>query len=580
MLNTLRIVIVITAIASVSSFLACSKDAPEAPAAATSSESKPARRLGSCELVTAAEMSKIFGKALTAEQIDGTTGQGACQYSPAEGMMPRVELNIEWGAAEAQAIAAGLLGRAEKGLANRFEGIGDSAVSIGPMLYIRRGEDLISLMIFGADDVAVAARSIYAIATPRLPAIDPAASAASAASRAEASQAVADAVGKFAPDGSGLGGAADFLKALGSLSGDSVVAGLPVDPRSKEANVAAAASRGSAVPLEKAERIPLIPGLTLTGAVSSADGDYEPILEVSGVRPDSYDVVFSADVPGVGKHRPIAVTRRVRNDDQRAARTMRDWFGEGDDEEYPGTVPHLSSAMLDDLRGSGATPITLVTSNAALFAVGGLRTLTGTIKRVERDTVAIDVLVNGTLEKLPTIHALGTVSDRTTASATIELWVLDDRVNPIVLKWRDERGHSRVVKIEYPVASRAAELERALENGETVEVYGIYFDFASATIRPQSAPVLEEIAGILRRHDNWSLDLAGFTDNIGKDTDNLELSRRRTAAVKTELSTRFGIAADRLHTTGYGEGSPKATNDTPEGRAQNRRVEVTRRRSS
>ena len=160
------------------------------------------------------------------------------------------------------------------------------------------------------------------------------------------------------------------------------------------------------------------------------------------------------------------------------------------------------------------------------------------------------------------------------------MWVLDDRGNPLILKSRGTDGEIRIVKIEYPVASRAAELERTLEKGETVEVYGIYFDFGSATIRPQSAPVLEEIAGILRRHGDWSLDLAGFTDNIGNDSANLDLSRRRTAAVKAELSSRFGISSDRLSTAGHGEASPKATNDTPEGRAQNRRVELTRRRGS
>ena len=224
------------------------------------------------QLVTAAEMSKIFGKALTAEQIDGTTGQGACQYSPAEGTMPHVELNIERGAAEAQAIAAGMLNRAEKGMVNRFEGIGDSAVSIGPMLYIRRGEDLISLMIFGADDVAVAARSIYAIASARLPAVDPTSASESASARAEASKALADALGTSAPGGSALGGAADFIKALGALSGDSAVAGLPVDPRSKDPH-ATAVSPGSSVPLEKAEHIPLMQGLTITGAVTNADGE-------------------------------------------------------------------------------------------------------------------------------------------------------------------------------------------------------------------------------------------------------------------------------------------------------------------
>ena len=190
------------------------------------------------------------------------------------------------------------------------------------------------------------------------------------------------------------------------------------------------------------------------------------------------------------------------------------------------------------------------------------------------------VSVNGRPTTLPAIHARTLLTDRATTTKRIELWVLDDRVNPLVLKWKSDTGQSRVVKIDYPEATRAAELERALDKGETVEIYGIYFDFGSAAIRPQSTPVLEEIASIMRRHADWSLDLAGFTDSIGNDGANLDLSRRRTAAVKTELATRFGISADRLNTTGYGEGSPKATNDTPEGRAQNRRVEITRRRTS
>jgi outer membrane protein OmpA-like peptidoglycan-associated protein len=352
-----------------------------------------------------------------------------------------------------------------------------------------------------------------------------------------------------------------------------------VDPRSKDP-YATAASRGSSVPLEKAERIPLIEGLTVTRALSMDIGDYEPIMQVTAVRSDSYDLVVSADLTGLGDDRPLSVLRRVRNDDQRTARTMRDWFGENDEDEYPGTAPYFTSAMLADLRGPGTTPFTLVDTDRALYRLGVFFTLSGTLTRIERDAVVLDVLVNGKVERLPAIHARGVLSDGAGKTKNVEFWVLDDRVNPILLEWRSDAGHSRVIKIEYPVASRAAEIERALEKGETVEVYGIYFDFGSAAIRPQSTPVLEEIAGILRRHDNWSLDLAGFTDSIGNDADNLDLSRRRTAAVKTELGTRFGIPADRLNTAGYGEGSPKATNDTPEGRAQNRRVEITRRRSS
>ena len=68
----------------------------------------------------------------------------------------------------------------------------------------------------------------------------------------------------------------------------------------------------------------------------------------------------------------------------------------------------------------------------------------------------------------------------------------------------------------------------------------------------------------------------GHTDGIGSDAANLDLSRRRAAAVKTALVKRYGIAADRLSTGGFGESQPKADNATPEGRALNRRVELTR----
>jgi outer membrane protein OmpA-like peptidoglycan-associated protein len=557
--------------------VACSAKEPAAAGADKASPTEPTsgRIPAACDLVSAAEMTTILGTAVTSERVDVET----CQYTAAEGTMPYVELKLEWGGAEAQAIAAGLLNRAEKGMANRFEGVGDSAVSIGPVLYVRRGEDLITMQLVGVADAAATAKAIYALASPRLPAVDPAAAAASASSGAEAAEAIAEAA-KLAPGGdAGISGIADFAKALAALSGDASVKNLPVDSRSSDASkVQSSTASGGA--LGAAEHIPLIEGLTLTGVVANRDGDYEPILEVTAVGPDTYDIVFSADVPGIGARRPIAVTRRVRNDDQRTARTMRDWFGEGDDDEYPGTVPHFSSAMIDDLRGDGTTPFTLIGSNAALFAFGGMRTLTGSVTRIEREPVAVSVLVNGRLRQLPVIHARGLVSDRATASKSVEVWVLDDRVNPIVLRWRDDNSQSRVVKIEYPEAARAADLERTLEKGETAEVYGIYFEFGSATIRPQSTPVLEEIASIMQRHPDWSLDVAGFTDSIGSDAANLDLSRRRTAAVKTELASRFGIAADRLQTAGHGEASPKATNETPEGRAQNRRVEISRRRTS
>jgi outer membrane protein OmpA-like peptidoglycan-associated protein len=123
---------------------------------------------------------------------------------------------------------------------------------------------------------------------------------------------------------------------------------------------------------------------------------------------------------------------------------------------------------------------------------------------------------------------------------------------------------------------RSVSLEQQLGNLRTADVYGIYFAFNSAAIRPQSERKLKEIAAILKNNPDWTLSINGHTDNIGDEASNLELSRKRSAAVKEALVQRHGISAARLITGGYGESSPKEDNDTVEGRARNRRVELTR----
>src|SRR5205807_9596172 len=104
--------------------------------------------------------------------------------------------------------------------------------------------------------------------------------------------------------------------------------------------------------------------------------------------------------------------------------------------------------------------------------------------------------------------------------------------------------------------------------------YDIYFDFNSDEIRDESEPTLHDIGDILRRHPEWKLSIAGHTDSIGGDAPNLDLSKRRAAAVKNALVARFGVNNGRLVTTGYGKSRPVDTNETPEGRARNRRVEL------
>jgi len=121
-----------------------------------------------------------------------------------------------------------------------------------------------------------------------------------------------------------------------------------------------------------------------------------------------------------------------------------------------------------------------------------------------------------------------------------------------------------------------APLEESLAKTGRVEIYSIYFAFNSDEIREESEPTLHEIADVLRRHPDWKLAIEGHTDNIATDAYNLQLSQKRAAAVKNALVSKQGTAGARLTTAGLGESRPKDTNDTLEGRARNRRVELVR----
>jgi outer membrane protein OmpA-like peptidoglycan-associated protein len=102
---------------------------------------------------------------------------------------------------------------------------------------------------------------------------------------------------------------------------------------------------------------------------------------------------------------------------------------------------------------------------------------------------------------------------------------------------------------------------------------GILFDVNSDKIKPTSYGTLKEIATILTENADVKVKIIGHTDTDGDDAKNLDLSKRRAAAVKTALSKEFNIDASRLDTDGMGETKPVADNNTSEGKAQNRRVE-------
>jgi outer membrane protein OmpA-like peptidoglycan-associated protein len=131
--------------------------------------------------------------------------------------------------------------------------------------------------------------------------------------------------------------------------------------------------------------------------------------------------------------------------------------------------------------------------------------------------------------------------------------------------------------IDLTKLNRYQEIKRDLylvpiEVGSVIRLNNIFFDFAMANLRPESFPELNRIIGMLKDNPTIEIEIAGHTDSLGTDADNMKLSQRRASAVFDYLKGH-GIRASRLSVKGYGEAAPVATNDTEEGRRLNRRVE-------
>jgi len=120
-----------------------------------------------------------------------------------------------------------------------------------------------------------------------------------------------------------------------------------------------------------------------------------------------------------------------------------------------------------------------------------------------------------------------------------------------------------------------SDIQTALEKEGRVSLH-INFDFDHATLRPDAAPILQEITQIMKGSPNLKLEVDGHTDGIGKDDYNQTLSEARAKAVVAALIAN-GIDGKRLTARGLGASKPVATNETESGRAENRRVELIRR---
>ena len=389
---------------------------------------------------------------------------------------------------------------------------------------------------------------------------------------------------------------------------------------------------------ESGSRVPLRPGLTVVTAIAQFGGDYESIKQIQQVSASAVRLSYRADnVPNPleglqklsGDKAPkssgsVTGSRTVRTEDLRSAHDYMQWFGPNQPEVMPGsTAISVSREVLVELKDQGETEFS--------FRIGGLKGMAGsllgalgqmagggaagapketkdladmgrgqcTLKRAGSELTSFPVLLNDRRVSLPAVHAQCTTDD-----GLNDFYFLDDLDNPLALAWKLTGSDTlQVVKISYPPPPAASpgaasssgaggagagagsgggggaggqHIEQELKQTGQAEVYGIYFDFASDKIKPESEPVLREIADALNHNPTWKLRVEGHTDNIGGDEYNLDLSQRRAEAVKSALVNRYHIAAARLTPKGFGATRPKEPNDTLAGRARNRRVELVR----
>jgi outer membrane protein OmpA-like peptidoglycan-associated protein len=385
--------------------------------------------------------------------------------------------------------------------------------------------------------------------------------------------------------------------------------------------------------------VPVTKGVTMTAAVQEALGDYETLIDIKSVTDDGVLMNLSSDDVPVPTNpfdkqsenqgqRPKTTSvrgqRRVLAKDMKSAHEYAEEYSPIMPLTFPGTFSlGFSREMFNDLKTTEETPFTYWqvglkgalgsllnglgampgTQNQAGNAPGGgpseaqkelenFSKVHCTLRRTDQKTYSFPVLITGERRLLPALRASCVNGDD-----HAEFYYVDDADNALILSWQiGQSERAQIIKIDYTAAEStggsggasgeggkgageaagAKQLEQKLANQEKVQIYGIYFDFASAEIKPQSKPTLDEIADVMKVHPDWKLNVDGHTDNIGGDGFKLDLSQKRAAAVKSVLVEQYHIASERLTTAGYGASRPVESNDTMEGRARNRRVELSR----
>lgn len=367
----------------------------------------------------------------------------------------------------------------------------------------------------------------------------------------------------------------------------------------------------AAMAQESLARIPLVSGLTIVSTEEWPEHDRDNVVRLERVDSSGIHYVWRfMELTAQGDTLVDARERWVRASDLAGAPRI-DWvFAADDDLERPGyTAWSLSSAVYVALRDQGSTRFTTVGVDAGPGRLGalGIRRQArrvrhkGTLARMSPAPAPFPLLVDGRRVMVPALHARGALADGA-GIHDLDLWVLADSAHPLLLKGVRGDVVFQVTRIDFPaggsaelapgegalaggggklgegrrVGGRLRLLERELAAACRVELPGVYFAFNSALLDPASDPALAQLAAVLAGHPDWTLVVEGHTDSVGTAAANQTLSERRAEAVRARLADRHGVDTRAWKVAGFGASRPREPNNTIEGRARNRRVELVR----
>jgi len=535
------------------------------------------RRMPACDLITREEMTAILGTPIGTPTVEDSADTAGCLYPPGgAGSYAQAQVTIDWqysggrtfGRQLADAFGGSAAGRK---VARRVDLGDESTYDMGGVLSVKLGSALITVTVpmraqseehalaigqkivdrlRGAGHVSAANPDSAAPVS----ADDPLSILSQLAALVEDDEKKPDAPGK------------DDTGATPAVA-PPMVEGVALDAVCAEPSLPATDIKTSLSP-----KIPMAPGLTLSSiwVRRGDDAEHECLVQVVGINAAYVDVTQACS--GTGPPSRSTYRRRVCRADLRDGFSYVTVMSTFLPEVIGGaTMFSLSDRSFRELKTQGKTrhryrsladgprtngPPRLVDSEGTLTA--------GPFEPYR-------VIVNDRVVELPTILALG---HRATEDE-VNIRVLDDDAFPLVLDYHRPGWGFRVhyTKISFPTGG---EMEKQLASEKRVDVYGIYFDFASDRLRPESEPVLREIAGVLAKNAAWTLTINGHTDNVGGAAFNLDLSRRRSESVRRALVEGHQVDRARLMTSGFGASQPKEDNATVESRAKNRRVELVR----